>query len=88
MEWKKVCCWGVRHGRKGIANRRRKEEKQLSLMSRMLNIRSPDLLMFDHGVQDDQELAHASSKGHFPGLARPTKTVVKGLDDRVISGGG
>jgi transposase len=63
-------------------------KKQLSLMSRMLNIRSPGLLMFDHGVQDDQELAHASSQSHFPSLARPTKTVVKGLDDRVISSGG
>jgi hypothetical protein len=63
-------------------------KKQLSLMSRMLNIRSLGLLMFDHRVQDDQELAHASSQSHFPGLARPTKTAVKGLDDRVISGGG
>jgi transposase len=62
-------------------------KKQLSLMSRMLNIRSPGLLMFHHGVQDDQELAHASSQSHFPRLARPTKTVVKGLDDGVIPAG-
>src|SRR5687767_13215551 len=62
-------------------------KKQLSLMSRMLNIRSPGLWMFDHRVQDDQELAHASTQSHFPGLAHPTKAVVKGLDDGVIPAG-
>src|SRR5918997_673176 len=56
-------------------------------MSRVLNIRSPGLLMFDHRVQDDQELAHAGGQSHFPGLARRTKAVVKGLDDGVISAG-
>ena len=63
-------------------------KKQLSLTSRALHARVPGLSMLDHRVQDDQELAHASSQSHFPGLARPTKMVVKGLDDRVISGGG
>jgi transposase len=63
-------------------------KKQLSLMSRVLNVRSPDLSMFDHRVQDDQELAHAGREGYFPGLARPTKAVVKGLADGVISAGG
>src|SRR5918992_4872452 len=62
-------------------------KKQLSLMSRMLNIRSPGLLMFDHGVQDNQELVHASRQSHFPRLAHPTKTVVKGLDDGIIPAG-
>jgi hypothetical protein len=62
-------------------------KKQLCLMPRGLNIWIPSLLMFDHRVQDDQELAHAGRQGHFPGLARPTKAVVKGLDYRVIPAG-
>ncbi len=45
-------------------------------------------MMLDHRVQDDQELAHAGREGYFPGLARPTKAVVKGLDDGVIPAGG
>src|SRR5918999_1288131 len=57
-------------------------------MSRVLNIRSPGLLMLDHRVQDDQELAHAGGQSHFPGLARRTKAVVKGLDDGFIPVGG
>src|ERR687895_1268117 len=56
-------------------------------MSRVLNIRSPGLLMLDHRVQDDQELAHAGRQSHFPGLACSTKAVVKGLDDGVIPAG-
>src|SRR5687768_9682114 len=48
-------------------------KKQLSLTSRVLNVWVPGLLMFDHRVQDDQELAHASSQSHFPGLAHPIK---------------
>src|SRR5918992_803730 len=56
-------------------------------MSRVLNIRSPGLLMFDHRVQDDQELAHAGRQGYFPSLAHPTKAVVKSLDDGVIPAG-
>jgi hypothetical protein len=43
--------------------------------------------MFEHRVQDNQELAHAGSQSHFPGLARPTKALVKGLDDGVIPAG-
>jgi hypothetical protein len=43
--------------------------------------------MFDHRVQDNQELAHAGGQSYFPGLARRTKAVVKGLDDGVISAG-
>src|SRR5918992_1706416 len=56
-------------------------------MSRLLGIRSPGLLMFDHRVQDHQELAPAGGKSYFPGLARRTKAVAKGLDDGVISAG-
>jgi hypothetical protein len=43
--------------------------------------------MFDHRVQDDQELAPAGCEGHFSGLARRAKRVVKGLDDGVIPAG-
>jgi transposase len=63
-------------------------KKQLSYRSRVLNLRSPGLSMFKHRIQDGQELAHAGREGYFPGLARPTKALVKGLDDGVISGGG
>ena len=43
--------------------------------------------MFKHRIQDGQELAHAGSQSHLLGLARPTKPLVKGLDDRVIPAG-
>jgi hypothetical protein len=59
------------------------EEKQLSMMSGVLNIRSPGLSVFKHRIQDGQELAQAGREGHFSGLACLTKTVLKGLDGRV-----
>jgi hypothetical protein len=34
--------------------------------------------MFEHRIEDDQELAHSGRQSHFPSLARPTKMVVRG----------
>ncbi len=61
--------------------------KQLSLTSRVLNVRVPGLSMLDHRVQDDQELAHAGCQSYLSGFACLTKAVVKGLDDGVIPAG-
>ena len=36
--------------------------------------------MFEHAVEDDQELTHASGQGHFLGLAGGTQTLVKRAD--------
>src|SRR5919107_5286616 len=62
-------------------------EQQLSLTSRVLNVRVPGLSMLDHRVQDDQELAHAGCQSYLSEFAYLTKAVVKGLDDGVIPAG-
>ena len=42
--------------------------------------------MFEHAVEDAEQLPHAGGKGQFLGLTSGTETLVEGLDNRVVPG--
>jgi len=47
----------------------------------------PWLSMFDHGIQNSEQLTHTSGNGHFLWFALSAKALVKGSDRRIVAGG-
>ena len=45
-------------------------------------------LVPDHGVEDEEQLAHGRDEGHLTGLAAPAQAGVEVLGDRVVPDGG
>src|SRR4030042_5956408 len=47
----------------------------------------PGLIVFEHGIEDEHEFAHASGEGQFFGFASGQEALVKGADHRVPASG-
>ena len=43
--------------------------------------------MFEHAVKYEEQLAHACDEGNLFGFTSSTETLVKGLDNRVVTSG-
>ena len=48
----------------------------------------PSSTMFEHGVKDDEQLAHTGGEGDLFGFASSTETLVERLDNGVVTGSG
>ena len=47
--------------------------------------RTPKSAMFEHVVKYEEQLTHACDQGHLFGFTSGTETLVKGLDNRVVT---
>ena len=41
-------------------------------------------MVFEHAIEDENQLPHACRKGHFLGFSRGKKTLVEGPDNRIV----
>jgi hypothetical protein len=58
-------------------------QEQLSWLSSRLGIGSLGDSMFDHRIQDNEQLVHAGDQRRFFGLSSCEELVIEGLDDGV-----
>ena len=62
--------------------------EQLSWLSRVMGIIFlPRGLMFQHGVENGQQLAHTGGECHLRGFPDRSQPLIKGLEDGIVAHG-